>query len=402
MSARLEIHADAGAAVSSGTSGLAPLLLARIAVAGGATRAEIGRDLLPLVSHRLSPAEWRAACAERIAALVAQGQARETRGRLTLTDAGTDVVTGLFGARSQAKDWAGMRDLGLVALALGVERESAARLRALATPEGLRAMVLQKAFGLPLKGNQTANRLRVELAVVALERAFGNRIKGGLGASGGFNAKAGRLLAGQLSARPRDFGTDGRLIAELAAEQVGAPQSDADAVRLAVLRRYVTQALGVVPDRHVEAPGSAARPVRPREPAHREAVDLPRLGDSPQLGPQQAANDRGPPVPRPVPGQRPDLAEFAREVKAAAAQVAEGWPGNRKAFISRIWQVIRASWPDWQISEIEFKCMLAEAHRAGGVVLANADLKDKKSMPEIEASAIAYKNTVWHYVRVEE
>ena len=33
---------------------------------------------------------------------------------------------------------------------------------------------------------------------------------------------------------------------------------------------------------------------------------------------------------------------------------------------------------------------------------ANADLKDKKSIKELESSAVPYKNTVWHFVRVEE
>ena len=54
------------------------------------------------------------------------------------------------------------------------------------------------------------------LAVVALERAFGNTLKGNLGSRTGLAAKAGRLLAGQLSHKPRDFGTDSRLVAALA------------------------------------------------------------------------------------------------------------------------------------------------------------------------------------------
>ena len=375
---------------------LRPLLLARLAVAGGATRAEIVRDGLPLVSHRLSPAEWRRAAAETAAALLADGLAGETRGRLRLTPAGEEAARRLLGAfKSWPSSWAELRDERLVATALGLAGESGQKLKALATPEGLRALILQKAFGLPLKGNQTANRLRVELAVVALERAFGNKIKGGLGSSGGFTAKAGRLLAGQLAARPRDFGTDGRLIAELAAEQVGAPQPDADAVRLALLRRWVAALLpppvqavaAVIPARPAEVVPLPVRPLPGREGV---------VGMAPA-----AANDAGPASTRPAPQQRPGLDQFAREVIAAAAQVAEGWPGNRKAFISRTWQVIRSSWPGWQLSEIEFKCMLAEAHRAGQIVLANADLKDKRSIPDIEASAIAYKNTVWHYVRVE-
>lgn len=385
--------ASGAAAPGAAPDGLGTLLLARLAVAGGATRAEIVRDLMPLVSHRLSPAEWRAAAAETAATLLARALARETRGRLTLTEAGEEIARRVLGARgTRPAAWADLRDQRLVAVALGVAGESAARLKALATPEGLRALILQKAFGLPLKGNQTANRLRVELAVVALERAFGNKIKGGLGASGGFTAKAGRLLAGQLAARPRDFGTDGRLVAELAAEQVGAAQTEADALRLALLRRWVgVQLSTVVPAGGAPRSGVVPLPVRVspvREPRHEAAP--------------AAANDTEPAALRPVAVERPGLEQFAREVKAVAGTVAEGWPGNRKAFISRVWQAIRSSWPQWKLSEIEFKCMLAEAHRAGQVVLANADLKDKRSIAEIEASAIAYKNTVWHYVRVED
>ena len=100
--------------------------------------------------------------------------------------------------------------------------------------------------------------------------------------------------------------------------------------------------------------------------------------------------------------QRPGLAQFSAGVLSAARGSAEGWPGARKAFISRVWDAIRTSHPDWGLSEIEFKDMLAGAHRAGQLVLAGADLKNKQNLKEFEDSAILYKNTVWHYVRVED
>ena len=62
---------------------------------------------------------------------------------------------------------------------------------------------------------------------------------------------------------------------------------------------------------------------------------------------------------------RPDLAGFAQEVRRHAVSRAQGWPGDRKAYISHVWRHIRDKRPDWGLSEIEFKCMLAEAHRAG-------------------------------------
>lgn len=92
---------------------------------------------------------------------------------------------------------------------------------------------------------------------------------------------------------------------------------------------------------------------------------------------------------------------FVTEVRSAAARCAEGWPGNRKAFISLTWQAIRAG-TGWGLSEIEFKCMLAEAHRAGHVALATADLKDKRDLKVLQESAIPFKNTVWHFVRVDD
>jgi hypothetical protein len=99
---------------------------------------------------------------------------------------------------------------------------------------------------------------------------------------------------------------------------------------------------------------------------------------------------------------RPDLDTFAAEVVRHAAPVSEGWSGNRKAFISHVWPSIRESRPEWGLSEIEFKCMLVEAHRAGRLALSSADLKSKSNIKDIQDSAISWMNTVWHYVRVED
>ena len=78
------------------------------------------------------------------------------------------------------------------------------------------------------------------------------------------------------------------------------------------------------------------------------------------------------------------MAEFCSAVIDAARPVAEGWPGNRKAFISLVWKAIRNARPDWGLSEIAFKGMLAEAHRSGRVELATADLKDGRDLKSLE------------------
>ncbi len=376
----VEPGTEPGRSATRAVSPLGAIVLARIACDGGAGRAAIVRDLTPLVSHKLSPGEWRAAAAAELETLEAHALIASTRGRLVATASGKAAAEKFLGGHGVDGAWSDMRDIALVARSLGLEGESAQQLKALTRPEGLRALIVQKAFGLPLKGKQSASQLRAALAIVALERAFGSKLKASLGA--GLSGKMGRALAGQLAERPQEFSSDGRLVAQLAAERAGSLQLDEDALRLALLRRLVADAL------------RSARPA-PAEAAVASA--------SQRMLPPAAANDTRPLSAPPAPPKavRPDLPTFAAQVHDAAKARAEGWPGNRKAYISHVWQAIRSSRPEWSLTEIEFKVLLAEAHRAGRIVLANADLKDKNRIKELQDSAIQYKNVVWHFVRVE-
>ncbi len=357
------------------------LVLARIACDGGATRSEITSDLAAFVGHKLSPGEWRQTAETQIGHLISNGLVTETRNRLRATQSGQALASRFAGyTGTAAPGWPVLRDVHLIAKGLGIESESPSRLKMALRPEGLRSLILQNTFKLPSKKNPSLSKLRAQLALVALERAFGNSIKTGFGKASAFTSKAGRALAGQLSSNRRDFATDQRLITALAAEAVGAVQSDLEALQIAIFRNLGTRVLAT--------------------PALSQAASPP-----PARGPRplpQAANDTSPAALEKPQSARPDPGTFATAIKSAAAQHAEGWPGNRKAFISQVWQAIRASHPAWDLTEIEFKCMLAEAHRLGQIVLATADLKDKKTIAAIESSAIAYKNTVWHFVRVEE
>lgn len=372
-----------------GASPTGHLILARIATSGGATRADVAADLAPLFTHKLSPADWRRLAEREVGQLVANGLVTETKTRLAATAAGLEVAGRYLGQKPfQPGTWPELRDVLLIAKGLGLEKEPLARLKPLARVEGLRTLIVQKSFGLSVKKNAAPTKLRAQLAVVALERAFGNRIKAGFGKGSALSAKAGRLLAGQLSRQPRAFATDAKLIAELAAECAGGTDATLEGLRTGVLRGLGARALEAGAGE--EPMAEAERPLRPVRVAASARVMPP------------PANDAAPAASAPPPSARPDLAEFARAVKQAAAARAEGWAGSRKAFISHVWDAIRTGQPSWQVSEIEFKCMLAEAHRAGAVVLANADLKDRKSIKDLESSAVPYKNTVWHFVRVEE
>jgi len=363
-------HSSIGAAPTI----LDDITLARIACAGGATRAQLVRDLAPLVTGRLSPSEWRQAAEAGIARLHARGLVQDSRGRLRATEAGAAAAARFLGAKDAEVPWSEQRDVWLVAKALGVDAAKPGPRKALSGPDGLSALVVQQAFGLALRQALSPSKLRAALALVALERAFGGNVKEGLAkGSQPLSSQAGRVLAGQLLQKPRDYLSDPRLIAALSAEQVGAARPDAEVMRLALLRRLA----GAAPSAPVAATPKLVRPpvASPREAPRPQASETP---------------------------QRPGLTQFSAGVLVAARSRAEGWPGSRKAFISRVWDAIRTSHPEWGLSEIEFKDMLAGAHRAGQLVLTGADLKNKQNIKEFEDSAILYKNTVWHYVRVED
>jgi hypothetical protein len=370
-----DAHGSAdGSARGAERAPLDTLLLARIACAGGATRAQLTRDLGPIFSNRMSPAEWRQALDLALTRLVMAGLARDNRGKLRTTEEGAEAVARFLGEKeAHARSWNDQRDIWLIAKALEVNAAKGDVRKALTRPDGLGALIVQQAFGLSMRQALSPSKLRAALALVALERAFGDNVKAGLQKRSALSAKAGRVLAGQLLASPREIASDGKLISALAADKAGAARAEIEMLRIGLLRRLAQP-----------APAASKKPVASAQPAAAPAA---------RTGSDKAAAAE----PR-----RPGLAQFSAGVLIAARRHAEGWSGNRKALISQVWTTIRSSHPEWGLSEIEFKDMLAGAHRAGQLVLSTADLKNKDNMKELEESAILYKNTVWHFVRVED
>ena len=374
-------HAAAGEA----TPGLRLMVLARIACDEGATRPELARELGPYVG--VGPVARMPIEAE-LANLVRAGHAIESRSRFSASPEGLEHLYAELNIKALPKTWVDLRDIRLVGKALGLERKAPSRLKGLTEPDVLRAEVLIRFYRLDLKGNSSAIKLRTALALGALERAFGNRIKGDLSASTGLNAKASRVLAGQLLRKPRDAGTDKRLVAMLAAEAVGSPKIDIVLLRVGILERY---ALG----KPIAAPPPRPEPVAVQQAAAQPPVALARPAPPAPNAPSTAS------AQRPSAASRPDLPGFVKVVQEAATAQAEGWPGNRKALVSRVYAAVSAGHPGWGLSLVEFRAMLAECHRIGKLALVTADLKDKRLLDELKQSAIAYKNTVWHLVRVE-
>lgn len=384
--------------IASAASRIAGVVLTRIA-GGAATEAVIARDVRALLPLPPPDDVWRTQVGRLLVALGSAGQVTRDEFGLKLTDEGRAAVAVFLGTRRELPEgWPALRDGPLVAKALGMGAASQSRLKALAKADGLRMLIVEQHWKLKTRGKPSASRLRQALALMALERAFGNQVKNEVGAKSGLSPKASRLLAGQLAKKPRDFKTDARLIAALAAEAVGVTKSDLSALRSGAFKRFLGELPGSTPRAPAATPPPKVRvPTGVAQPAPAPASALARMPTTP--APRQS---NPPPPPVTDPNQRPNPQGFARAVMAAAASRAEGWPGNRRAYIAQAYDAVAERHPGWKLTEIEFKAMLVELHRMGLVSLMTADLKDKNRLADLERSAVTYKNTIWHYLRVEE
>jgi hypothetical protein len=399
--------APSGRATVSDPSRIRDIILVRVAVeTRDMSRADITKDIAVILGPRLSAADCRHAVDRNLAALADAGLVTLKAVAVTATAAGRKRAPMVLGGKTALpKSWREARDQRLVALALGMEDASSARLKLLVKSDGLKAAIVQQAYGVPLRGLVTASRLRAGLATVALERAFGKSGTGAPARKTGLSAKDGRKLASQLTLDQGNYGTDSRLIAALAVQASGAASGDLAGLQLAVLQRYI-YGEKVLDDR---LPAAGAAKAERRAGQRRVArvrgnyqapVQLDLL-----LGTQ--GRDALPALTEPRAEARvaivarPDLAAFTADIRRLADQLAEGWPGNRKAFINRVWRATQVQRPEWGLSEIEFKAMLTEAHRAGGISLAYADLKDSKTLKDVQESQIAFKNTIFHFIRAD-
>ena len=137
---------------AEGVDRLRHLVLVRLACAlRGATKAEIAADLAPIATG-LPAAQWRSKVEREIEALGAQGLVSAKSARLDVTEAGKTQVARVLGVKGDfPRVWSELRDIRLVAVALGMQREPAKRLKALATVDGLRGAIVESAYNLKVK-----------------------------------------------------------------------------------------------------------------------------------------------------------------------------------------------------------------------------------------------------------
>ena len=94
--------------------------------------------------------------------------------------------------------------------------------------------------------------------------------------------------------------------------------------------------------------------------------------------------------------------DFAGEVRDVARAARDGVFGDRKVFISSVWDELRRH-PTWSSLTLdEFKSRLVRAHRAGDVVLARADLVGALDPALVAASETPTDGTSFHFIVRED
>jgi hypothetical protein len=154
-----------------------------------------------------------------------------------------------------------------------------------------------------------------------------------------------------------EAGSPDRLVRVLAARELGAPRPELRALRDALVRGWLAgQEIGSASN----AASSAA-------------------GRTPDAAPEAAAS-------------------FVDTVLRAADEVVDGWFGDRKVFVSAVWEQLRRD-PRWaELGLGEFKAQLVAAHRAGELALARADLVAAMDPALVAASETAADGASFHFL----
>jgi hypothetical protein len=112
-----------------------------------------------------------------------------------------------------------------------------------------------------------------------------------------------------------------------------------------------------------------------------------------------------PPPPSPpvrnAPGQFA-LADFAADVNEAARSATSGRWGDRKAFISHIWQHMQQAGKTHGLDDVGFRTALLQANRSQLVQLARADLVQEMPAADVRASELKGPADTYHFVLVEQ
>ncbi|WP_164007120.1 hypothetical protein [Pyxidicoccus trucidator] len=308
------------------------------------TRKELEGALRPFVEHRLSRAEWKERFDTLLEALLANGLATE-RGRsgLELTKEGQARALAFLSLEQLPRGltWKKLKATYLLARSLDLSPTKPVLAR-LTDADGVRAALLKRQY--PVEDTdapslaQMRDRLLWRQLGVETERPFS------------LSAVQAHLLGKLLDAETKD---PRKAVEQLAARAAGAARVDAEAVRLAVLRRWALPESEPTPSNRATA---AERDTEPQD----------------------------------------SVPDFAERVLAVARALPTGRFGQNKVFISHVWKALQ---PEWASREA-FDVALLEANRTRQLSLTRADLVSAMDPRDVAESEVRSYGASFHFVVV--
>lgn len=359
------------------------LVLTRICCKGGATKSAVFKDLKSLLAGNFGLSKLRIEIDSSILRLFENSHVEKSEGRLLATRLGLQQCSNFLGMSfSELPSWKEVKDIGLIGKALGLNDNFSTCRSILADSFFVWALILQKKYHLKFRLNISKEELCQQLALISLEKAFGTNAKNLIKKNLRLSPKLARLFASFLSDSGKDFSSYRSLFLFLAAEIVGAPKISEDAVKSSLNKNLMAELFinyaAIYNKQKSNEVSEFAIPT-----FQKKSVAKASKFDGEGMKP-------------------PSLQDFAFIVCDIARQSAQGWSGNRKIFISQVWDALAKECKSWGLSEGDFKRMLTEAHRRGELLLSNADLKSEDLRYDIERSATHDRNAVWHYVKVKD
>ncbi len=281
-----------------------------------------------------------------------------SKGRLQATEAGIAQAWRSLGLSAPAdgfakrsKKWEWLLTRLLAARALGLPVPAVAELRHFGSRDGLCAAILKQAYALPIK--KTFPDLTKEVGPALVIQTFNTLT--GLAVEQHTIARVSRLdraVLGTLVGTARNLPAED-LYLQIAARVVGATGTDLKDLANAVLRRALAgQTLAPT-----TASGAAA-----------DWLALP-------------------------------LDAFARTVLALAPATPAGWHGTDRVFLNHLYRYALAN-HGRTVELDDFKERLREAHQAGLLELARADVVDAADHDNASASVIRHGVAEWHYLKI--
>jgi hypothetical protein len=122
------------------------------------------------------------------------------------------------------------------------------------------------------------------------------------------------------------------------------------------------------------------------------------VSDGRPSAPEAQRVEPAPPA-APIPCISEDLTAFAGRVLAAARASTTGRYGHNKVFISHVWRSLERD-PS-PVDAAAFKERLVEAHREGLLDLSRADLVEAMAPEDVAASETSYYGATFHFVRMD-